>query len=163
MRPRGRRLTAPQREALAAAVGALDSAEAGVLFPVPRKHTRVLRALLESENAASTPGERDVPGIGLVAVERGLSAAGARYAPWVAGNPSPHLRTLQLAGATEEQCALVGRFIGSWARFQGSVTLGTVARKWGEYLAGAVAWAGTGTEAPVESGATPAPEPGHWG
>lgn len=162
---RGRYLTvtAPEREALALALEALAAAEGGVLFPVPRRVSSALRGLLDKANAAVTPVQREEPGLSLAAVEAALGEAGARYAVWVSGSPARFLGDLHRARATEEQLRLVGRYIASWPHFQGTLTLASIARRWGEWLSGATAWESRrGTEAATGAPGEPT-EPSHWG
>ncbi len=150
-------VTKPEREAIASALESAVAAEAGVLAPLPAKHARALRGLLDKAQAATVPEERVVPGLGLKEVEAALAAgAGNRYAPWVAGNPSRLLRALHDARATEGQLRAVGEYVASWRNFHGALGLGTIVEKWGTYLAAATAAA---RPAPATTG----PAPGHWG
>lgn len=134
------RLTKPEREALAAALSALDAGTLGELVPVPRRHVTALRGLLEKAEASLAPVQREAPGLSLARVETCLAPAGDRYARWVGGSPARPLAELHAARATDEQLDLVARYIASWSNFGGAVTLGAIARRWGEWLSGAVAW-----------------------
>ncbi len=82
----------------------------------------------------TAPVEPKEPGLSLVTVERALEGC-RKYAKWIAGSPGVHLKRLQQAGATPEQVRDVGLWLDTQPWMRGKYTLGSLAQKWGEWLA----------------------------